>query len=235
MKSLPELLAAQLPVWLAALPTILSVIGMAWCPPLLLRRIKRLEQELHEHSLTFEKQLAFVQERHAKRIDALDELNATLMQFAHAVGHVSQGHGFYVDHVEPISEIARIFARKHESLLGRDVYDSVLRYTDTGRAILDAHFCVTERAVQVLQAHSVLQAHGVSPKQLRRLQRLVGTQYPVRDIGALVLNGTEYPALKAIQNVILGASEISGQFDREAYELAARHFEEVKQQILRTL
>jgi len=229
MKSLPEVLTAELPMWLTALFTVLGVIGMALYRHLLLRRIKRLEQELHKQSIIFEKQLAFVQERHTKRIDALDQLNETLMQFAHAVGHVTQGHGFYVDGVKQLSELARKFARTHESLLGRDVYDSVLQYTDAGRAILDAQFCVTERTVRVLQAQ------GVSAKKLERIQRLVGTKYLVGDIDKLIPKGTEYPALKDIQNAILAASEISEHFDREAYALAVRHFEQVKEQILRTL
>ncbi len=229
MSLLDLLLRAQLPAWVAILLAVVGVLGMGLYGHILGRRLKVFEHRLQTQATRHEKQLEFVQERHKKRLDALDELNATLMEFDHAVMHVSRGDVDYINQIDIYSARARAFARQAESLLGESVYQAVLSWTDHGRAILKAHFCVTERTA------AVMEACGLPAGDVQVLRSLIGTRHSVSGGGDLITKDYDPEARAEYHRRILGACELSAEFDEEGYHTAQRRFHRLKSQILRTL
>src|SRR5688572_16804105 len=187
MEILRQLLEWQLPAWLAAVLAALAVLAMALYRHLLMRRLKRFEQQLQTQTLAYEKQIAFVQERHKKRVDALDELNAVLLEFNHAVSHVRSGHTEFISALEENFIKARAFARKNESILGANVYEAVLRYTTLGQTIRDASYQVTDRTIRIMTYQ------GLPADELAHLQTLLGTKHLVQDQGETILDGLSDP------------------------------------------
>jgi PAS domain-containing protein len=229
MNLLDLLLREQLPVWVATVVAALGVIGMSLYGHLLGRRLKALEHRLHTQAMRHEKQLEFVQERHKKRLDALDELNAAVMDFDHDVMHVRRGDVGYIKGVGENSARARALARHAESLLGADLYQAILTSTDRGRTVLDACFCVTARTA------AVLELNGLPERELEALRGLIGTRHPVSRGGDDITEGYD-PELRArYQRNIVGTCELSEEFDQDGYSAAMREFSRLKEEILRTL
>jgi len=193
------------------------------------RRLKRLEQQLQTQTLAYETQLAFVQERHKKRVEALDELNAILLEFDHAVGHVRRGHTEFVEAIDDYSAKARAFARKNDSVLGSEMYVTILEYTDLGRAIRDASYCVTDRTIRIMAYNDL------PPDLLARLQTLVGTKHLVRDDARTITSGYSDDLRLQYHRMILGVCELSEEFNELGYVEAKAHFGLAKDRILRTL
>jgi hypothetical protein len=220
---------AQLPAWTSAAFTAVGMILMALYQHFLERRSKRLDHQLRKDSIVFEKQFAFVQERHAKRLDALDSLGTLLMEFDHALRHIAEGDHGYTPKLHDYSARARNLARENESLLGREIYDAVLAWTDAGRAILEASFCVTDRTV------AVARANGLPADHLARLQNIVGTKHPVREGGASIFREFNDSFGSTYHRQILKACEFSDQFSESAYDRGSQQFNKLRDKITRTL
>lgn len=145
------LLKSNIPSWIAVLIAIASMLVVALVKYLFDRRIRKLENQLNDASKRTEKILALVYERHSKRLDALDDLGWPLNEFEHAISHLKNGDSNYSDSLRRHYSKARELSRKHEPLLGKEFHDCVIEFTDTGIALLDAYFEVTEEAIEHLK------------------------------------------------------------------------------------
>ena len=220
---------SELPAWIAAGLSASGVVAMALYQHTLQIRLKRLEHQLQSERMKYEKQLAFVQERHRKRTETLDSLNGMLMEFDHAVRHVSDGNVGYVAAINDFSTKARGLARASESLLGPEIYEVVLEYTDRGRSILDAQFIVNERAVKVLEIK------GLPAEQLAEVRGLIGTGADVRDGGRLLTATWSDDLRSKYHRYLVSTCQISGDFDDIAYDQAKDRFRALAGHIFRTL
>ncbi len=187
---------------------------MALYHHLLERRSKRLDHQLQKATLVFEKQLAFVQDRHTKRLDALDKLGHLLLEFHHAVGHIAEGDIGYSDALDDYAAKARSVGRETEALLGPEAYQTVITWTDAGRAILNASFVVTDRAV------AFAKFRGVSREQLAYLESIVGTTHPVREGGKSILRDFDEDLRSSLRNPILSRCDLTDEYDKKAYDEA---------------
>jgi hypothetical protein len=193
------------------------------------RRSKRLDHQLQKENVVFEKQLAFMQDRHSKRLDALDRLGHFLMEFDHAVRHIAGGGIGYSEELHDFYAKARTLGRETESLLGPSAYQAVIAWTDTGRKVLDASFVVTERTA------GVAKQRGLPLDRLAELEALVGTKHAVRDGGASILQGYDDDQRSTWKRTILETCELSEEFDQDAYNSAVSAFHKVRDEITRTL
>lgn len=229
MGVLEYLIQARVPAWAATVLAGLAALGMGLYGHFLGRRLKRLEHALQTQATTQGKLLDFVQDRHRKRLDALDTLNGSLMEFDHAVRHVRQGNLEFVEKIAEYFSSARSGARASESLLGSTVYETVLRYTEVGRSILDAEFVVTDRTAKILKFN------GLPLTQLASLQGLIGTRHSVLSGGDEIVAGYPDDLRNKYRRQILGTCEISEEFAESAYDEARSEFRKLKVQLLRTL
>ena len=226
---LRHLFTAQLPAWTSAVFTAAGMILMALYHHLLERRSKRLDHQLQKDAIVFEKQLAFMQDRHTKRLDALDRLGSMLMEFDHAVRHVAQGSISYTDALHDYYAKARSLGRDSEPLLGSEAYQGIIAWTDAGRAILEASFVVVTRTVLVARTK------GLPPDQLAQLESIVGTKHPVREGGETIFRGYDDELRSAYWRTILGTCELSEEYSESAYNEAFSAFNKLRDAITRTL
>jgi hypothetical protein len=226
---LTGLLTAQLPAWTSAVFTAAGMVLMALYHHLLERRSKRLDHQLQKETIVFEKQLAFMQDRHTKRLDALDALGRLLMEFNHGVRHVADGDIGYSSDLQEYFAKSRSLGRETEPLLGPDVYKAIIAWTDAGRAILDASFVVTDRAV------AIAKAHGLRPDLLEQLQSGVGTKHPVREGGASIFRDYDEELRSTYRRLILGRCDFSDCYNENAYDKVSYQFSKLRDEITRTL
>ncbi len=96
MSLIDLLLNLKIPAWLVLVIAVAAIVAMTYYRHLLTRRVKKLEHRLKEEATSTEKHLELLQERHIKRLDALDEVkNAALMEFSNAVDHLQWGEEHY--------------------------------------------------------------------------------------------------------------------------------------------
>jgi hypothetical protein len=122
MNLLDLLLQLKMPVWLTLLLATAALLAMALYRHVLERRIKELEHRLQLAATSNEKVMELVQERHRKKLDALDEVNARLMNFDHAISHLLQGNDQYAQRLKYSHDSARDLSRQYEALLGDRFY-----------------------------------------------------------------------------------------------------------------
>lgn len=229
MSVLEYLIQAKVPAWAAITLVAVAALGMGLYAHFLGRQLKRLEHRLQTQAISQGKLLDFVQDRHRKRLEALDTLNGLLMEFDHAVRHVREGDLASVKSITEHFARARSFARASESLLGTKVYEAVLKYTDGGRSILDAQFCITERTARVLEFN------GLPSFRLEALQRLIGTRHRIPEEAEQIVAGYPDEIMQKYRRTIFATCDISEEFEQSAYDEARGEFRELKVQLLRTL
>jgi hypothetical protein len=226
---LANLFTAQLPAWTSAVFTAAGMVLMALYHHLLERRSKRLDHLLEKETIVFERQLAFMQDRHTKRLDALDRLGHFLMEFDHAVRHIATGGIGYSEELHDFYAKARTLGRETESFLGPSAYQTVIAWTDADRKVLDASFVVTERTV------GVAKLRGLPLDRLTELEGLVGTKHAIRDGGESIFQGYDDEQRSTWKRTILETCELSEEFNEDAYNAAHSGFNKVRDEITRTL
>lgn len=205
------------------------MVLMALYHHLLERHSKRLDHQLQKETIVFEKQLAFMQDRHTKRLDALDRLGHFLMEFDHAMRHIARGGIGYSEKLHDFYAKARTLGRETESLLGPSAYQAVIAWTDAGQKILDASFVVTERTI------GVAKLRGLPLDRLADLESLVGTKHAVSDGGESIFRGYDDDQRSTWKRTILETCAMSEEFDEHAYNVAYSGFNKIRDDITRTL
>jgi hypothetical protein len=170
-----------------------------------------------------------MQDRHTKRLDALDRLGHLLLEFHHAVTHIAEGDIGYSAELDEYSAKARSLGRETESLLGPEAYKAIITWTDAGRAILDASFVVTERAVAFAQFREL------SPDLLAHLQRMVGTKHPVREGGRSIFLEFDEDLRSTLRHPLLSRCDLTDEYSESAYDNAFSRFNKFRDEITRTL
>jgi hypothetical protein len=201
------------------------MMAMAWYQYVLNRRLKALEYRLQTDNIANQKALEFISERHVKRVDALDQLNALMMHFDHDVMHVAHGDVIYKEVLQDNYAKARTFARDSESLLGRALYDIVLDCTDRGREILKASYCVTQRTIQILETREL------ASDEVGAVSGLLGRCFAIAEADDLSISGISSRTL----HMVFQLASVSEEFDEEGYSIARARFEQLKAELLRTL
>jgi len=170
-----------------------------------------------------------MQDRHTKRLDALDRLGHLLMEFNHAVKHIAEGDIGYSEALDDFSAKARSVGRETEALLGPETYQAVITWTDAGRAILNASFIVTDRAI------AFAKFRGVSPEQLAYLEGIVGTKHPVREGGKSILLEFDEDQRSSLRHPILSRCDLTDEYSESTYDAAFSRFNKLRDEITRTL
>lgn len=219
------LLKDQGPAWAIALLSLGGMVVMAWYQHVLNRRLKTLEHKLQTNAMAYEKSYELVRDRHVKRVDALDRLNGLIMHFNHDVRHVQNGDLTYKDMLDDNYAKVRAFARDTESLLGREMYETIVECTDHGRSVLNASYCVTDRTLRLLETRDL------APHELAALSTLLGKRFPIIGTDDLALENIPAHTL----HTLFKFSSVSEEFDDDAYSAAMAKFEQQKADILRTL
>jgi hypothetical protein len=211
------LLKVRIPAWLVLILAIGGTLIMVFYKYVLDRRLKG-----------YEKDLEFVQERHKKKLDALDEINWALTEFDHALNHLEDGDCGYASSLDHSYKKARETARKHEALIGADFYQAVIETTAQGKTILQASFTMTEDGLERLKEV------GVPDSELELLRHVVGRMVPVTNPKELeeILNDR---AFRVHKRSIFGTCRISNEFDRHGYHEAKRRLWDLRDSLLRTL
>jgi len=228
MNLIDLLLSLQIPVWLVLVLALAGMLAMTYYKNRLDRRIKELEHRLEKESTNHEKDLEFVQERHKKRLEALDEVNAALMEFDHALDHLSRGDSSYADRLTEYFSTSRMLARKYESLLGEEFHQAVKDNTDLGIGILQATFTLRR------EGYDRLQGSDLPSAGLEALRSIIGKTVPVTDAEQLV-QGLDDQVRSRHEKSIFDCCELSERFNRLDYHMAQLHLQKLKHDLLRTL
>jgi hypothetical protein len=210
MNTLDLLMRLKFPAWVALLLAVAAFIGMAFYRHLLQGKVKRL------------------QERHKKRLDALDEVNGPLMEFRHAVEHLRRGDANYAGSLERHFEMARTLSRKYESLLGEEFYRAVLKYTDLGRKILIASFTMTDETVQILAQQKL------PSSLLKYVKDCVGKSAPVTSARDLIQDLDEESRSQYGSTIFLNCHLLDEVEEKRILEADQRLYQ-IRETILRTL
>jgi hypothetical protein len=217
-----------MPVWLVLLISFAACVGLVFYRHLLEARITRLQYRLKEESTIREKQIELLQERHKKKLDALDEVHAAVREFGHACGHLKRGNATRAAALKRHFEAARTLSRKYESLLGSDFYDAILKYTDLGIAILQAKLTITESTVKELEEIDEM------PKLLlNELNHHVGRSSPVTNAENIVEGLNE--SASQYSGYILARCKLSDEFNEAEFDQAEEQVYKKAQDLLRTI
>jgi len=232
MNLIDLLLQLQVPAWLVLALGVIGAILLRYYTFRLDQakeeNIKRLEHTLESRRLEQEKTLELIQERHRKKLDALDQVNAALLEFDHAVMHLLGGDDDYARHLEKGRTEARKLGRQYESLLGEDFYNGVVRQTDIGSGILHATFTVTEKTLEELEKSRV------DKSILITLADRIGKPVAVTQSREIV-NGIEKRVLWSNKWDIFHFCTLSSEFDRIAYENVKDELKRLIDSMLRKL
>jgi len=222
------LLKSQIPAWVVIIIVVAAAVAMVLFKYRLQRRIKELEHRLKKELATHQSDLESVQDRHNKRLKALDEVNAPLREFEHALDHLRVGDSTYAKRLTEQSVKARELVRKHQTLLGDEFWRIVETTTDLGQGVLQATFTLTEESLKQLE-QSDLPTNTIS-----MLRRMVGQSVPVVTAEHLV-NGLDERVLRRYKREIFFACELSGEFNGPKYQAAEVCLRNIKNDILSTL
>ena len=172
--------------------------------------------------------MELVQERHRKRLDALDEVNASLMRFNHDFDHLIQGRDMYARSLETSHGSARDLSRKYETLLGDRFYQAVLRYTDAGKHVLQSSFTLTNENLMHLEQR------GFDTSVLDQLRKVLGHRIPVAEARRF-LQELEANINMGQRHAILSVAQMSGGINLDDYHKARAQYLQIKEEILRTV
>ena len=136
------LLKTHLPTWIVLVVFAAGTLIVSIYKYNLERKLKELSNNLAKEKFSYEKTVEFLQERHRKRLDLLDEVTEFLNEFSHSVHHICNGHLSYMEGLEVASRNLRSFTRKHENVLGEELKTLAHEVTDCGMLILQATWFV---------------------------------------------------------------------------------------------
>lgn len=226
MNTLDLLTQLKVPAWISLALVVAAVLGMVLYKHLFDRQIKLLEHRLKDQSTTHEKQIEFLQARHRKRLDALDEVNAALMDFRHSVEHLQGGDTDYYAGLEERFEETRTLARRYQSLLGEQFYRAVLTFTDLGKEMLRSNFTITDETLQALRGQEA------PPSLLEYVRNREGRSVPVTSAEDLLYDLDEETGRAHARTIFYNSVDKS--LDEQIRD-AGRQLYELREKILRTL
>lgn len=228
MNLIDLLVELQIPIWLVLLLAIAGILAMTYYKHRLDRRVKELEYQLDKEATNHEKDLEFVQDRHKKRLEALDEVNVALMEFDHAFDHLRRGNSHYASRLEEYFHISRTLARKYESLLGEDFYQTIINLTDAEITILQASFILNNEGFQKLKNLDL------PASALNSLKLFI--EQPVSVINAQQLvQSIDDRVLWRHKREIFYSCKLSQEYNGAERDKAEIHLRDLKQMLLRTL
>lgn len=174
-----------------------------------------------------EKLLESLQERHRKKLDALDLVSGQVSQFNHAVKHLRDGDLRYLEPTLKHYRTARETARLHESLLGSDFNDAVHRFTEAGMG----------RATITVEPQTVdaLERKGIPKAVLAHVRRLVGHSASLLWCQEELLSGLADELRARHSRDVLTHCTIRDTYDAAEYEAASNSFERLKRESLARL
>lgn len=225
MNTFDLLMQLKVPAWAILVLAVVAVLGMVLYRHLFDRQIKLLEHRLKDQSTIHEKRVEFLQERHKKRLDAFDEVNAALMDFRHSVEHIQRGDADYCAGFEERFEETRTLARTYQSLLGEQFYRAVLKYTDLGKEMLVSNFTITNKTLESLRREEA------PPSLLEYIRDREGRSVPVTSAEDLIYDLDEEARLGHAELIFYNSVDKS--LNNQIRD-AGRRLYELRETILRT-
>lgn len=191
-------------------------------------KMKKLVNELEKERFSHQKNIEFMQDRHKKRIEALDEVTSSINEFRHDVGHLERGDSVYSERLQENYLASRSLSRKYESLLGEQFNQAIHHITDLGKEILTANLILTDEAFQKIE--------GLLPENVRKaVNQIVGKNFPVTKTEEIAHSLGEDVDWQYVR-MLISRSTLSGDyFDRDGYEEASHRVRELSEEIRKTL